>query len=225
MSFEEFKDAGGSAARNVSSPGSRSSTRGGATESDGFRDFMHLRTLANKSGGRGDEKEEALAFNRDGVFSGMLASGEKTFTPLICEDVAEKLWNDSERTGRKPNYNERHSTIVGFSSAFIDKSGGGMDDGEGGDVDRYLEQRGDRKSRREKGGGEGEDWDFEGDETEEEEADGEEKKDSDRGIGQVKFGTKTTQPRANMLKKSKRSLSKGEDKGQVVKGAQLLQRR
>jgi len=55
--------------------------------------------------------------------------------------------------------------------------------------------------------------------------DEEEKKDSDRGIGQVKFGTKTTQPRANMLKKSKRSLSKGEDKGQVVKGAQLLQRR
>ena len=127
MSFDEFKASGG-AAKKASSPGSRPSTRG---ESDTFRDFMHVRTLTSKSG-QGEGKE-TLAFNSGGLYSGMLAAGEKNFAPLICEDVADKLWNDSERTGRRPNYSERHSSTVGFTSNFVDKTGDGIDEGGGGE--------------------------------------------------------------------------------------------
>jgi hypothetical protein len=163
----------------------------------------------------------------------MLAAGEKSFAPLICEDVADKLWNDSERTGRRPNYSERHSTIVGFTSNFVDKTGTGEEEGEGerGEADRSLEKRGGRSGRGAPGESDGEgasggregreqEWNFEEQETGREEDEGEEKKE-----GGESFRANKPQPRANLLKKSKRSSSTGEDKGQVVKGAQLLQKK
>ena len=90
---------------------------------EGFKDFQHLKSLTSKSEARNmNQDKEMLAFNSSGIFSGaLLASQGPGSSSGLAKDVRGKVWHDSERSGRRPNYRERHSPVKGFTSALDDK--------------------------------------------------------------------------------------------------------
>ena len=235
MDFEEFKSqmhAGGAAGGEAGSSGvggsRRPSTRD-RRESDGFRDFQHIRSLASKSDARkGMDNKDALSFNKNGIFSGMLCVDEEAkLAPLICANVTEKLWHDSERTGRRPNYSERHNKMTGFNSQFVDrrteeeKTGSRARWGLPGERER---KRGDHRGADEEAlRKQDDDGGLFGEE-------GEEETDNfERGGGEKYDGGSSPemqQPRvarAANLKKTRRSST--EDPGTVMKDAQMLQKK
>ncbi|GMH48970.1 hypothetical protein TL16_g00411 [Triparma laevis f. inornata] len=127
---EELKDQGILDYEAFKTMSSRPSTRGALAEdedeafSDGFRNFRHIESLASKSKARNNKNQdtEPLAFNNYGIYSGVLTKAEAPDKSGLGESVKNRVWHDSERSGRRANYAERHSPVKGFTSSFDNKN-------------------------------------------------------------------------------------------------------
>jgi len=153
MDFDEFK---ATQSRATTPGGIRSPSPDAMHDVNGFKDFQYMRTQHNRNDTRRQADKEPLMHNKSGAYSGLLKN-EDGEHELIGTDVHERLWNDSERYGKKPSYKERHSDITGFKNDFLHVPE--VDDGRRGGEESNYEER---------GGDEGVAWEDEYDEEKEE---------------------------------------------------------
>ena len=145
LDFEDFKAL---SSRPSTSGGAQAQNNDERAFEEGFKDFRHLKSLRSKSEARNiNQEKEMLTFNNSGMFSGGLVSSQRPDAFGLGSDVKGRVWHDSERSGRRPNYTERHSPVKGFTSTF-DRKGDGADRQDGGDpgaIEQHLVSTGGRQ--------------------------------------------------------------------------------